>query len=184
MADPTLPSLPKHPGYGTWGDQRDGTFINPVLPGDFSDLDAIHVGSDFYAITSTMQYSPGMAVLHSNDLVNWTIVGHVVRNLTDLDPKLNWDWMNRAGRGIWAGSIRYHDGKFWVYFGTPDQGIFMSSALTVNEAGSVQYWCWGRLDGMTHVPSGMMMARLPCRYTLCTGGDSQDEVQHSSVQTH
>lgn len=63
--------------------------------------------------------------------MNWTIVGYVVRNLADLDPELNWDRINRAGRGIWAGSIRYHDGKFWVYFGTPDQGIFMSSALTV-----------------------------------------------------
>jgi beta-xylosidase len=130
MAGQTEPNVAKHEGYGKWGDQRDGTYINPVLPGDFSDLDVIRVDNDFYAITSTMQYSPGMAVLHSSDLVNWTIVGHVVRNLTDLDPELNWDKMNRAGRGIWAGSIRYHNGRLWVYFGTPDQGISMSSALS------------------------------------------------------
>lgn len=36
--------------------------------------------------------------------------------------------MNRAGRGIWAGSIRHHAGKYWVYFGTPDEGFFMSTA--------------------------------------------------------
>ncbi len=107
--------------------------MNPVMPGDFSDLDAIRAGNDFYAISSTMQFSPGMAILHSSDLVNWTILGHVVDDLTALDPELNWDRMGRAGRGIWAGSIRHHMGKFWVYFGTPDQGIFMSNA--VNPAG-------------------------------------------------
>jgi beta-xylosidase len=130
LSDQTVPLLTKPTGYCKWGDQQDGTYVNPVLPGDFSDLDVIRVGEDFYAITSTMQYSPGMAVLHSNDLVNWKIIGHVVQDLKELDPELNWDRMNRAGRGIWAGSIRYHEGRFWVYFGTPDQGIFMSSALS------------------------------------------------------
>lgn len=113
---------------GRWGDQQDGTFLNPVLPGDFSDLDAIRVGDDFYAISSTMQYSPGMVVLHSRNLIDWQIVGHVVSDLTALDPELGWDRMNRDGRGIWAGSIRYHAGRFWVYFGTPDGGIYMTSA--------------------------------------------------------
>jgi beta-xylosidase len=113
---------------GRWGDQHDGTFVNPVLPGDFSDLDAIRVDDDFYAISSTMQYSPGMVVLHSRDLVNWQIAGHVVSDLTALDPELGWNRMNRDGKGIWAGSIRYHAGRFWVYFGTPDGGIYVASA--------------------------------------------------------
>ena len=116
------------PTSGKWGDQGDGTYVNPVLPADFSDLDAIAVGGTFYAISSTMQYSPGMSVLESKDLVNWKILGAVVPDLTVIDPELNWDRMNRAGRGIWAGAIRYHAGKFWVYFTTPDQGIFMSTA--------------------------------------------------------
>ena len=73
------------PTRGEWGDQRDGTYANPVLPGDFSDLDAIRVGDDFYAISSTLQYSPGMAVLHSKDLVNWEMVGHVVADQDDRD---------------------------------------------------------------------------------------------------
>lgn len=116
-----------------WGDQGNNTYINPVLPGDFSDLDAIRVGADFYAISSTMQFSPGMAVLHSRDLVNWKIIGHVVPDLTRISANLNWDKMNSYGRGIWAGSIRYYKNKFWVYFGTPEDGFFMSSA--VNPAG-------------------------------------------------
>jgi hypothetical protein len=50
---------------GKWGDQGNGTYVNPVLPADYSDLDAIRVGEDYYAISSTMQFSPGMVVLHS-----------------------------------------------------------------------------------------------------------------------
>jgi beta-xylosidase len=113
---------------GQWGDQGDGTYANPILPADFSDLDAIAVGDTYYAISSTMQYSPGMTVLQSKDLVNWKVLSGVVPDLTAIDPELNWDRMSRAGRGIWAGAIRYHDGRFWVYFTTPDQGIFMSTA--------------------------------------------------------
>jgi len=111
-----------------WGDQGDGTYCNPVLPADFSDIDAIRVGSDFYAISSTFQYSPGVVVLRSKDLVNWEIAGHVTNDLTLISPDLNWDKMDRYGRGVWAGSIRYYKNKYWVYFGTPDEGFFMSSA--------------------------------------------------------
>lgn len=111
-----------------WGDQGDGTYRNPVLPGDYSDIDCIRAGSDYYAISSTFQYSPGMVILHSKDLVNWSIVGHAVSDLTQISPELNWDRMNRYARGIWAGAIRYHSGKFWVYFGTPDEGYFMTTA--------------------------------------------------------
>ncbi|MBO9729805.1 MAG: glycoside hydrolase 43 family protein [Chitinophaga sp.] len=118
---------------GSWGDQGNGTYANPVLPADYSDLDAIRVGDDYYAISSTMQFSPGMAVIHSRDLINWEIIGHVVDDLTRISPQLNWDRMNCYGKGIWAGSIRYYKNKFWVYFGTPDDGFFMSTAT--NPAG-------------------------------------------------
>ena len=113
---------------GPWGDQGDGTFKNPILPADYSDTDAIRVGSDYYAISSTFQYSPGMVILHSQDLVSWQILSHVVDDVTQIGPELNWDRMDRPGRGIWAGAIRRHAGRFWVYFGTPDEGYFMSTA--------------------------------------------------------
>lgn len=119
--------------WQTWGDQGDGTYHNPVLPADYSDIDCIRVGSDYYAISSTFQFSPGVVILHSKDLVNWSILGHVVSDLTQIGPELNWDRMNRYGKGVWAGSIRYHRKKFWVYFGTPDEGYFMSTAA--NPAG-------------------------------------------------
>ncbi len=116
-----------------WGDQGNGTYRNPVLPSDYSDLDCIRVGSDYYAISSTFQYSPGMVILHSKDLVNWTILSHAVADLTQIGPELNWDRMNRYGKGIWAGAIRYHDQRFWIYFGTADEGYFMTTAA--NPAG-------------------------------------------------
>ncbi len=119
--------------WPNWGDQGDGTYRNPVLPCDYSDLDCIRVGDDYYAISSTMQFSPGMAILHSKDLVNWALIGHAVNDLTQIGPELHWDRMNRYGRGIWAGAIRYAKGRFWIYFGTPDEGYFMTSA--VNPAG-------------------------------------------------
>lgn len=113
-----------------WGDQGDGTYNNPVIPADYSDLDCIRVGPDYYAMSSTFQFSPGVVILHSKDLVNWKILGHVVTNLNQIGPDLDWTKMNRYGKGIWAGAIRYHDEKFWVYFGTPDEGYFMSTATS------------------------------------------------------
>ena len=87
--------------HGAWGDQGDGTYKNPILPGDFSDPDVIRVGSDYYLITSTFQYSPGMAVMQSKDLVNWKYIGHCVDDLIQIGPELNWDRMNRYNRGIY-----------------------------------------------------------------------------------
>jgi len=112
----------------SWADQGDGTYVNPIVPADFSDLDAIRVENDFYAISSTFQFSPGVVILHSTDLVSWQIVGHAVDDLTRISPELNWNQMNRYAHGIWAGAIRYHSGRFWIYFGTPDEGFFVTSS--------------------------------------------------------
>ena len=126
-----LCAQPKWGDWQQWGDQGDGTYRNPVLPADYSDLDCIRVGLDYYAISSTFQYSPGMVILQSKDLVNWRIAGHAVPDVTQISPEMNWDRMNRFGTGIWAGAIRHHAGKFWVYFGTPDEGYFMTTATNV-----------------------------------------------------
>jgi beta-xylosidase len=117
--------------WPAWGDQGDGTYRNPVLPADYSDIDCIRVGADFYAISSTFQFSPGVVILHSKDLVNWRTAGHAVADVTQISPEMNWDRMNRYGRGVWAGAIRHHAGRFRVYFGTPDEGYFMTSAPDV-----------------------------------------------------
>ncbi len=114
--------------WDKWGDQADGTYLNPVIPADFSDLDCIRVGNDYYAISSTFQFSPGMTILHSTDLVNWEYCGNAVDDLTRISPEMNWTRMNRYGRGIWAGTLRHHANRFYLFFGTPDEGFFMTSA--------------------------------------------------------
>ena len=104
------------------------TFANPVLPADFSDLDCIRSGDRFYAITSTLHLSPGMDVLESSDMVNWRVTGHVVDDTSVFGDDWTWKRMRRYGRGVWAGCIRERGGKFYCYFGTPDEGIFVATA--------------------------------------------------------
>lgn len=107
-----------------WGDLGNGYYRNPVLNADFSDPDVIRVGDDFYMVCSDFHFM-GMPVLHSRDLVNWSIIGKVYERL-DIDPA--YDEMRAYAKGSWAPAIRYHDGLFYVYFCTPDEGLYMSTA--------------------------------------------------------
>lgn len=110
---------------GVWiPDQGDGTYINPVLNGDYSDPDVVRVGDDFYLTASSFTNVPGLPILHSKDLVNWTLIGHALaRNLPAAQHAVP-----RHGGGVWAPAIRYHDGRFYIYYPDPDYGIFMVSA--------------------------------------------------------
>lgn len=109
-------------------DNGDGTYKNPILHADYSDPDIVRVGGDFYMVASDFSYMPGIPVLHSNDLVNWTLVGHVFARLDGLDPKYDMQAGAKYGHGCWAPSLRFHNGRYWVYFCTPDEGLFMSTA--------------------------------------------------------
>lgn len=104
-------------------DLENGMFQNPILHADYSDPDVIRVGNDYYMVSSSFHMSPCLPVLHSTDLVNWKIINHVADTL----PFESYD-KPRHGDGVWAPSIRYYDGKFWVFFAAPDEGIFMSTA--------------------------------------------------------
>lgn len=107
---------------GVWNpDNGDGTYTNPVLYADYSDPDVCAVGEDYYLTASSFNCIPGLPILHSKDLVNWTIIGHA---LQELEPKEVFD-KPQHGKGVWAPSIRYHNGEFYIYWGDPDYGIFM-----------------------------------------------------------
>lgn len=103
-------------------DNGDGTYKNPIIFADYSDPDVIRVKDDYYMVASSFNCTPGIPVLHSKDLVNWKIIGHVYDKL----PLQRYDHLV-AGEGSWAPSIRYHNGKFYVYFCTPTDGLFMAS---------------------------------------------------------
>lgn len=109
--------------WQTWGEQPDaGEYVNPVLPADFSDIDCIEHDDIYYAISSTMQYEPGMAILRSTDMVHWELCSHAVNDLSQISRNMTSEVMDRYGRGIWAGAIRWHGGRFHVYFGCPMRG--------------------------------------------------------------
>ena len=106
-----------------WGDQGNGTYVNPILNADYSDPDVIRVGEKYYMVCSDFHYI-GMPVLESDDMVNWTIISQVYDRFDY--PK--WDSNGRFAGGSWAPAIRYHDGKFWIFFCTPHEGLFMTTA--------------------------------------------------------
>jgi beta-xylosidase len=103
-------------------DLGDGTYKNPIIYADYSDPDIVRVGDDFYMIASSFNCTPALPVLHSKDLVNWKIVNHICSNIS-----LPGYERPQHGKGIWAPSIKYHDGKVWVYVCTPDEGLFMTN---------------------------------------------------------
>lgn len=104
-------------------DRRDGTFENPVLLADYSDPDAIRVGDAYYLIASSFAATPALPILESRDLVNWTLIGHALRNLPD--PRYR---EVQHGAGIWAPSLREHAGTFYLFAPTPDEGIYVLRA--------------------------------------------------------
>ena len=105
-------------------DNGDGTYTNPVINADYSDPDVCVVGDDYYMTASSFNCIPGLPILHSKDLVNWEIIGHAI---TELTPNEEFDKPSH-GNGVWAPSIRYHEGMFYIYWGDPDYGVFRVTA--------------------------------------------------------
>ena len=119
----TLFACAPKPNGNTWGDTGDGRYLNPVLAADYSDPDVIRVGDKYYMVASDFHFL-GMQVLESDDLVNWRLISQIYDRF-DLP---GWDENRHYSGGSWAPSIRWHDGRFWVFFCTPEEGLFMSTA--------------------------------------------------------
>ncbi|WP_133272426.1 glycoside hydrolase family 43 protein [Hymenobacter radiodurans] len=105
-------------------DLGNGTYKNPVLYADYSDPDVVRVGSDYYLTSSSFNAAPGLQILHSKDLVNWTIISTVFSQQSPLDVFSK----PQHGNGVWAPSIRYHKGQFYIYYPDPDYGIYVTRA--------------------------------------------------------
>lgn len=105
-------------------DNGDGTYKNPIINADYSDPDVIRVGTDYYMTASSFNAIPGLPILHSKDLVNWTIINHAIR---ELEPRETFARPQHGG-GVWAPSIRYYSGEFYIYYGDPDYGIYVVKA--------------------------------------------------------
>ena len=96
------------------------TYTNPVLFSDYSDPDVIRVGDDYWMTASSFTCFPGLQILHSTNLVDWEIVN---AGLPRLEPAADFDKPSH-GNGVWAPCIRYHDGRYWIFWGDPDYGIY------------------------------------------------------------
>ncbi|MDA9555463.1 glycoside hydrolase 43 family protein [Pelobium sp.] len=111
---------------GSWGDQGNGYYKNPILESNYPDNDVIKVNNTFYMMSSTNQFSPGMIILKSKDLVNWQLSNYIMKAPITFDkafdmsvkPSLN-------SRGTWAGSFGYNGKEYYAYwchnrFGVPN----------------------------------------------------------------
>ncbi len=87
-----------------------GTYRNPVIPGFHPDPSVCRVGGDYYLVCSSFEYVPGVPVFHSRDLVNWRQIGNVLDRPGQFDPAAD----SAASSGIYAPTIRHHDGRFWM----------------------------------------------------------------------
>jgi beta-xylosidase len=108
-------------------DNGDGTYKNPIINADYSDPDAIRVGDNFYLVSSSFEDVPGLPILQSKDLVNWTIIGHALKR----QPPFEHFSVPRHGGGVWAPSIRFHNGEFYIYYPDPDFGIYLTRAKNI-----------------------------------------------------
>jgi beta-xylosidase len=162
-------------------DNGDGTYKNPVIHADFSDPDAVRVGEDFYMTASSFNSIPGLPVLHSKDLVNWTVVGHALRR----QPPFEVFDKPQHGNGVWAPAIRYHDGEFYIYYPDPDRGIYVvkakdaagpwSEPLLVKEAKGWIDPCplWDE-DGRAYLVTGVAASRSGVKSVLVVSRMSSD----------
>jgi beta-xylosidase len=114
------------PPLGTaWAaDSGDGLYQNPILHADYSDPDVIRVGDMYYMTASSFNSTPGLPLLASSDLVNWELVGHALPALVPADVFSK----PQPGKGVWAPCLRYHDGKFWIFYPDPDFGVYVMTA--------------------------------------------------------
>ena len=99
---------------------RSDKFRNPILFADYSDPDVIRVGDTYYMTASSFNYTPGLPILVSKDLVNWELKNYALKNIGQERYSIP-----RHSEGVWAPAIRYHEGMFYIYYGMPDEGYYV-----------------------------------------------------------
>lgn len=124
-------------------DNGDGTFTNPMLWSDVPDPDVIRVDDNFYLVSTTMHLMPGAPVMRSKDLVNWETASYLFDRLTDT-PNYDMEGCTAYGRGQWATSFRYHNGKYYAYF-SPNDKPFRGYVYTTTDPAKEKWELVSRL---------------------------------------
>ena len=162
-------------------DNGDGTYTNPIIHADYSDPDVIRVGDDYYLVASSFNCAPALPILHSKDLVNWTIIGHALKRQTPEEVFSK----PQHGNGVWAPVIRYHAGEFFVFYPDPDRGIYLlkakdaagpwSDPILVKEAkGWIDPCPLWDADGKAYLVSAMAASRSGIKSILIVSRMSPD----------
>lgn len=120
---------------------------NPLIYSDFPDPDIVRVGKDYYMVSTAMHFFPGAQILHSRDLVHWGHYAYVYDTLGET-PQQRMDDGLLYGRGMWAASLRHHDGRFYLLFTCNDTGhSYLYTAETPD------HWTRQPLEGFYYDPS-------------------------------
>ena len=125
-----------HPDYknAPMGDLGNGKFKNPVVMADYPDPDVVRAGDTFYMVSTTMHHFPGATILKSKDLVNWEYCAQPLAQLSTTDRYNLLNDNNAYAAGMWACSMTYHDGTFYILINGNDAGGFVLS--TTNPEGT------------------------------------------------
>ena len=110
------------------GDLGNGSYKNPVIFADFPDPDVIRVDDTYYMVSTTMQLLPGATIVKSKDMVNWEYCAQPLTQLSDKEDYALINGKDAYARGMWACSMKYHNGKFYILLNCNDAGAFVLSA--------------------------------------------------------
>lgn len=113
-------------------DLGNGNYQNPILHSDYSDPDVIRVNEDYYMTASSFNCIPGLPILHSKDMINWSIINYALQK----QPSFEVYDQPQHGNGVWAPCIRFHNNEFYIYYPDPDYGIYMVKTKDPKQAWS------------------------------------------------
>ena len=145
---------------------------NPFIWADVPDDDVIRVGDTYYMVSTTMFFSPGAPIMKSKDLVSWEICSYVYDTLADGDVQKLTNGKHDYSHGQWAASLRYHDGHFYVFFGS-----YGTNKSYIYKTDDIENGKWTRseVNGMYHDAS--MLFDDDGRNYLVYGGNGEIKIK-------
>ncbi|MBE6841147.1 MAG: glycoside hydrolase family 43 [Ruminococcus sp.] len=153
------------------------TIANPFIWADVPDEDVIRVGDTYYMVSTTMFYTPGAPIMKSKDLVSWEICSYVYDIMADGDVQNLTNGKHDYAHGQWATSLRYHDGNFYVFFGS--YGTNKSYIYKTNDIENGK-WTRSEINGMYHDAS--MLFDDDGRNYLVYGGGGEIKIKELNAE--
>ena len=114
-------------------DQFNGKYKNPIVRADFPDPDVVRVGDTYYMVSTTMHHFPGATIIKSKDLINWEYCAQPLAQLSSSDRYNLLNDQNAYAAGMWACSMAYHNGTFYILINGNDAGGYVLTASDPEE---------------------------------------------------